>query len=230
MSFGLARLKRIIAGMAVILLMSTQTTAVAAQYPTAKAEIPVSQIFTNSSGGSVAGTFTYRITATNKDNPMPEGIAVGTFSIEETKEISLEIIFDRVGIYKYEIKQVATGGSTGYTYDDRTYSVTVYVKNGENDSLKTEIFLQNPSGGKVEKIEFTNSYQNITTETVTTETVTTETVTTEDKTTEDETTEDDNPKGKGTKTGDRMLWPYYLLLICGTTFFGICIRIKRLQK
>lgn len=221
--------------MAVIIMGTARITASAAPYPTVKAEIPVSQMFTNNGEANADGTFTYQIKTEDKDNPMPEGIAGDIFSINGNEEILLKIIFDRVGIYKYEIKQITTEEKTGYTYDSRSYFVTVHVKNGDNDSLKTDIFLQNQSGEKIEKIEFNTSYQNTTTETVTTENETTEEETTEDKTTEDKTTEDktteaDKPKGNGTETGDRVIWPYYLCLICGTTLFGVCIRIKRLQK
>lgn len=246
MSFGLAGLKRIIAGMAVILLVSAQMTVLAVQYPTVRAEIPVSQTFTNNSGESVTGTFTYRITATGRSDlthPMPEGVTDGTFSIEGNKKITLAVTFDRVGIYEYKINQESANKSTGYTYDSTVYTVTVYVRNDGEDGLMTDVFVQNPDGTKREAdMEFSNSYQKqqattgeptdppTSSEESTTETITTESVTTEEKTTEDNTTEEDKPKGNGTKTGDRVIWPYYLLLICGTTLFGACIRIKRLQK
>lgn len=250
MRFVFSRLKRIIAGMAVILLVTVQTTASAAQYPTVKAEIPVSQTFTNNSGENVNGTFTYRITA-DKDNPVVEGMTDDTISIEGNKEISIEIVFDRVGVYKYEIKQ-EFANKLGYTYDSSVYTVTVYVRNDGDDGLKTDVFIQNPDGEKLNKLEFINSYQKqeattgeptdpqppASSEESTTENITTESVTTEDDTededdTEEDTeddTEDDKPKGNGTKTGERVIWPYYLLLICGTTLFGVCIRIKKLQK
>lgn len=243
MRFVFSRLKRIIAGMGVILLVTVQATASAAQYPTVKAEIPVSQTFTNNSGENVNGTFTYRITA-DKDNPVVEGMTDDTISIEGNKEISLEIVFDRVGVYKYEVKQEFANKS-GYTYDSSVYTVTVYVRNDGDDGLKTDVFIQNPDGEKLNKLEFINSYQKqeattgepqpptapgeSTTEKITTESVTTEDDTEDENDTEED-TEDDKPKGNGTKTGERAIWPYYLLLICGMTLLGVCIRIKKLQK
>ena len=252
---GLSVFKRILSGVAILSLVFAGVSASAAQ--TASVSIPMSQIFKNNSSESVDATFTYRITP-DKDNPVLEGMTDDTVSIEGNKEISLEIVFDRVGVYKYEIKQ-ESANKPGYTYDSSIYTAMVYVRYDGDDGLKTDVFIQNPDGEKLEKIEFNNFYQKqeattgeptepqppasseeSTTESITTENITTkEEITDDDDDTEDDTedeedteedTEDDKPKGNGTKTGDRVIWPYYLLLICGTTLLCVCIRIKKLQK
>lgn len=206
MSFGFTGLKRIIVGMAVVLMISAQFTVSASQYPTVTLKLPVSQTFKNSTGENVDDTFTYRIKAADQNNPMPNGIKGNTFSIEGTKEMSLEITFDRVGIYEYEIKQDSANKRAGYTNDSTVYTVTVYVRNDEADGLKTDLLIQNQDGNKVERLEFTNSYKT------------------------KDTTEDSTHSGKETKTGDIMLWPFYMLFLCGTVIAGICIKIKQLQR
>lgn len=247
MSQGLSVFKRILSGVAILSLVFAGVTASAAQ--TASVSIPVSQIFKNGSSESVDAAFTYRIAPKEVGNPMPENAKDGTFTMEGTKNLSLgPITFKRVGIYEYEVSQVIKSKNTGYTYDEKVYKVMVYVKNDDADGLRTELFLikkdGDKDGSKVESIEFSNSYQEqatvITSEDdTTTEKKTTEKKTTEKKTTEKKTTEDTTPgsstegstsNGTDAKTGDFMLWPYYLLLLCAVTFFGIGLRTKHLDK
>lgn len=242
MSQGLSVFKRILSGMAILSLVFAGMSALAAQ--TAAVSIPVSQIFTNDTGESVDAAFTYRIAPKDKGNPMPENAKEGTFTIEGTKDFSLgPIAFERVGIYEYEVSQEIKSKSMGYTYDERVYKVLVYVKNNDTDGLRTELFLikkdGDQDGNKVENIEFSNSYQEQATVITSEDDTTTEIETTEKKTTEKKTTEDTTPgsstegstsNGTDAKTGDAMLWPYYLLLLCAVTFFGIGLRTKHLDK
>ena len=106
--------------------------------------------------------FKVALKANNVDDPMPEGTVNGVCSMTITGEGRKNfpaIIYDRVGVYRYTVYQVA-GTNKKCTYDDTVYNLTVTVSNKTDYSgLEATAVLHPESGGdKLADIEFENKY------------------------------------------------------------------------
>lgn len=145
----------------IITLLSTPTAY--ALDTEVKLELPVSQVFTNTSTESVNARFAYELTAKSSANPMPQGSTLGTykFYIIGTDTLNLSpVIFTQIGVYEYEIKQVAAASVDGYTYDASTYTIEVYVGNNTDGSLMMNIIITRGTE-KTESVTFTTTYTTV---------------------------------------------------------------------
>lgn len=131
-----------------------------------------------------AETYVLCMTASDAGNPMPNGQKGGSYELKITdvgKATFPAMQFDQLGIYKYTIAQ-KSGSYADCTYDERTYDLTVYVVNDENDEMGVEVVLQeNGQSEKTDTTLFHNVYKKVQTE-----------------------------SGEITKTGVNDMWPYYL--------------------
>ena len=151
------RIFRMIILFLIVLATLAPMTVSAAENPLS---LTVYQVF-NTSSADADDSFTYILKPLEIDNPMPSGLpssvsATGfTFRIKGTGEIKIgAIYFSREGIYSYELYQVISERRTGYTYDDRVYTIEIYA----DGSLNVNVVVKNENGEKMENITFTNSY------------------------------------------------------------------------
>ena len=121
--------------------------------------LTVKQTFTSSST-TASDTFRYRLTALDTGAPMPTGsTALGdelSISGNDTKNGN-PITYTSAGTYRYEARQIIPTNTTGYTYDQQVYTITVHVTN-TSGGIVTEVIVQNSNGDKVSDISFDNKY------------------------------------------------------------------------
>jgi len=139
-------------------IMACTMTAFADGAP--KIKIPVN---VNVSGNkpSTAEKFNVVLKAQDAGNPMPEGSAEGVYTavIDGGSNGVLEMEFQKLGIYKYTIKQEPGASSKG-TYDDKVYNLTVYVTNAETGGMEsTTILYIDDVNTKYGSVDFANSYR-----------------------------------------------------------------------
>ena len=107
-----------------------------------KISIPYTHIY-EADGNRTNDTFNYTVTPLD-GSPAPSGSTNGvyTFSVKgvpggsaQNGQVELSIKFDRPGEYKYKVESAQKGTSDGFTYENRTYTVNVYVQNDSNGGL-----------------------------------------------------------------------------------------------
>ena len=104
----------------------------------------------------------YLLEALDSNNPMPTGSQESkyVFSLKgEKANQSIRFDFEKVGIYKYQIKQTSTK-KDNYQYDQSVYSIDIYVLNDVNNGFKTQVIVLNQDGTKKSDIQFKNVYTN----------------------------------------------------------------------
>lgn len=123
--------------------------------------LPVSQKFINHATSEVADTFSYILMPLEAGNPMPEqSVDQYVFTMKGSENISLsEIAFTQTGTYRYELKQRVENKLKGYTYDERVYTVEIYVTNAERGGLTATTVVYVGDDGKADQISFENSYR-----------------------------------------------------------------------
>ena len=89
-------------------------------------KIPVEQIFEVNNSADADKTGSYVLIADQIQNPMPEGSNRRTFTWNMSGNSSTELIMNvgQVGEYHYKLYQ-ATENKENYTYDSKTYDVTI---------------------------------------------------------------------------------------------------------
>lgn len=92
---------------------------------------------------------------------MPEqSIDQYVFAMRGSESISMsEIAFTQTGTYRYELKQRVENKLKGYTYDERVYTVEIYVTNAESGGLTATTVVYAGDKGKADQISFENSYR-----------------------------------------------------------------------
>ena len=105
--------------------------------------------------------FQVEVKADQASNPMPQGAQDGvyTMTLRGAASAKLELRFDRLGVYRYTVRQLP--GNNGNCYlDDGVYHITAYVTAGEqNDSMYVSVVLtRDGAADKQDKILFTNRY------------------------------------------------------------------------
>ncbi|MDQ0362167.1 Spy0128 family protein [Breznakia pachnodae] len=125
--------------------------------------LPLRQIVTEKSTEVEEKTsFDYKLESKSGQAPLPDG-SVGTsfvFSMTGNSELDLgAITYQSAGTYKYSLYQINMNDTDKYTYDEKVYTVTVYVKRDAQGNMIAEIIGDNGSGKKPEVFEFTNSYK-----------------------------------------------------------------------
>ena len=106
-------------------------------------------------------TGNYEFCALDQGAPMPENAKDGRYSFSlngEQAETTLSLQYVHAGVYSYQLKQTTTEKER-YQYDKSRYEITVYVKNGENGELISEVVAEKGDGRKSGELEFQNSYQ-----------------------------------------------------------------------
>lgn len=142
-----------------LLLLSLLCVAMAAP---ALAEGPAVQVGVSvSAEGTMpepAEEITVRMWPDAPGNPMPEGEAEVRIPGEGSALLP-KISFDRVGVYRYTIRQLP-GVVAGGVYDGRAYHLTVYVTNAEDgDGLAvTSVLYADDEAGKQAVAAFVNTY------------------------------------------------------------------------
>ncbi len=108
-------------------------------------------------------TFIIRMTANDSANPMPDGALGGSFDLSITGAGSAAfpiITYDRVGIYKYTVRQIAGANPGCKSYDARIYDLTISVINDDRGGIDAAVALR--ERGKEEKCDlamFHNVYK-----------------------------------------------------------------------
>ncbi|RHR25837.1 hypothetical protein DWX43_17075 [Clostridium sp. AF19-22AC] len=123
--------------------------------------LDVNQSFSLEKGTAPTDQFYYKLTATEENNPMPDGHLGGeyAFSIQgNSKYMMKPMTYQAPGTYSYQLVQTVENEAEGYTYDKRSYGITVYVKNGQSGNYITELIIKNESGEKVSGITYQNTY------------------------------------------------------------------------
>lgn len=99
--------------------------------------------------------------AEDESFPMPEGSENGTYSLKITGAATGtigEIVYPKVGIYRYQIHQEAGTNSRG-AYDKKVYNLVVRVTNAEAGGLEaTTILYTDNENNKLGEVSFSNSY------------------------------------------------------------------------
>jgi len=106
------------------------------------------------------GVFTFKLTAHDIDNPMPEGSANGVKTIQVTGEGEgdfMDIHYDRLGVFSYSIFEVDTG-ITGYTYDTTVYTLTDTIAEDENGILTVVRKITDSNNNEINEMVFINTY------------------------------------------------------------------------
>lgn len=106
-------------------------------------------------------TGNYEFRALDQEAPMPENTKNGIyfFSLNgEQIETTFSLQYLHAGVYHYQLVQT-TAEKERYQYDKNCYEITVYVKNGENGELVSEVVAEKGDGKKCGDLEFQNSYQ-----------------------------------------------------------------------
>lgn len=133
----------------------------AAEGQPASISLEINQGFSVENGTPPTDTFNYKLTALDEKNPMPEDSQGGEFSFSikgSAKHTIGAMLYQSAGIYSYKLEQSVKKETEGYTYDKRTYEITVYVKSTEGAGRTAELIIKNEKGEKVSKIDYQNSY------------------------------------------------------------------------
>ena len=117
----------------------------------------------------IDGEFAFTLTAQSSESggetipanavPMPVGSEGASKTVvNEGDAFSFgDIVYDRTGTYRYEVREVA-GSAGGVTYDHRVYTVTVRVAQDLANRCLTASASYSIEGGETESIAFENSY------------------------------------------------------------------------
>lgn len=136
-------------------------SAVYAQQTQADVILPVVQKFTvkNAKDDSVNRQCSYELVALDADNPMPAGSTSGRydFTLDGNAEQKLSLTYVHGGIYKYHLRQT-TEKADNYHYDGRFYTICVYVENGQNGQLTSQVIVENEQKEKCDNLIFENSF------------------------------------------------------------------------
>lgn len=126
--------------------------------------LPIQQIFEVESNetNNLKLIGTYELTRLTNEAPMPDGSnenGVYTFTMDGKNVTNkLSITFDHGGVYQYSLFQV-TKDTENYIFDKSNYTITVYVKNGADGQLRSEVIAEKGNGKKCEELSFQNSYK-----------------------------------------------------------------------
>lgn len=99
--------------------------------------------------------FSFLLKQNDEQSPMPK---ISKVQITGTKKDAFQIQYEKPGVYRYTISQVA-GDGKNWTYDQSEYSLEVYImRNEQTDTLQSLIIAYNAKGEKVDPV-FMNRYQ-----------------------------------------------------------------------
>ena len=124
-------------------------------------DIPYTQVFTTNTA-TADDTFEYQITATCTETsscPLPSGTAGSSeiFTVKGNTSDHLSIIYEREGIYTYEVRAI-DAGKAGYTYDQNIYTIEVYITTTVGPQTQNTLIIKNTSQRKVTELHLDPSY------------------------------------------------------------------------
>lgn len=160
-------------------------------------------------------TGTYEFCTTDEEAPMPEGTKEGIYSFSlngEQAETTIDLQYLHAGVYHYQLEQT-TAEKKGYQYDKSCYDIMVYVKNGDNGELISQVVAKNEDGEKCGELEFLNSYQGNPTES-----------------SEPSNPAKTNDPSKPVKTGDTTPIMMYVLLVVGALLLIVVLAYFRKHR
>lgn len=136
-------------------------SAVYAQTTGTNVSLPVMQKFTEEypQNHSVNKTGHYELIPLEKDYPMPDKSTDGrySFTLEGDGHLDIPITCYHSGLYQYQLKQT-TADAQDYIIDNTIYTICVYLKNGEDGQMVTQIIAENEQHEKCENLLFENVY------------------------------------------------------------------------
>lgn len=135
-----------------IFFLGVQRPVLAAERNTT-VKIPVEQIFEANNSVDADKTGSYVLIADQIQNPMPDGSNGRTFTWNMSGNSSTELIMNvgQAGEYHYKLYQ-ATENKENYTYDSKTYDVTIEGFFDSNNELMAVTVVKNENGDKVSKV------------------------------------------------------------------------------
>lgn len=147
--------------MMILTLSMTAITAEEAAEENPKVSIPVTIRLTGDYPRNER--YTIVLKADDAAYPMPEGSVNGRYEMTVTGAGSAsfpEIVYDRVGVYTYQVWQKPGSDPDGH-YDDTVYHVTVYITNDETNGGLNITVVAYADGNTEEKtdIVFENYYE-----------------------------------------------------------------------
>ena len=99
--------------------------------------------------------FSFLLKQNDEQSPMPK---ISKVQITGTKKDAFQIQYEKPGVYRYTISEVA-GDGKNWIYDQSEYSLEVYImRNEQTDTLQSLIIAYNAKGEKVDPV-FMNRYQ-----------------------------------------------------------------------
>ena len=126
-------LKRLARGLCVAVLCAAMMGTVAfAAYEPVTATIPV-EVKLSGTLPETPDTFQIEMKADDAAYPMPEGAVDGVYTLhmEGAGTTALNIVYDKLGIYSYTVRQLPLGNDDCYQ-DEGVYHITAYVTNNED--------------------------------------------------------------------------------------------------
>jgi len=142
-----------------ILIAVTPMVAYGANQPLG---ITVRQSFSDSSNSTEA-TFSYILKPLGSDNPMPAGSTAEGYRFAifgQNSKVIGPINFTRKGLFEYELYEVIEAGKQGYKFDNRKYTLEVYV----DAALDPLLVILTEDGKKVNSIVFESAYNTLPTD------------------------------------------------------------------
>lgn len=159
-------IKRLIAVMLAALCMSALPfTALGSNKTPVTVKLPYSHVW-KTDVPKADDRFIYRWTAETEGSPMPEG-STGSYldwhlQGNEEGTLSLSYSLDVPGVYSYRLAAYVPHPRVGYTYEPRTYLLTVLVKTNADDEVVAEWYLLNEKEGtKTDIIDLDPSYSSL---------------------------------------------------------------------
>ncbi len=162
--------------------------------------------------------FVYELKALQGENPMPEGCTMDSHIFAINGNASAEIgplNYTECDVYRYELSQKIESKKLGYTYDERVYTIEVYV----NSQLEINTVILNENGIKAGEIKFENAYKPK-------ETPKTENTPPPGKS-DDRPANFPYPKGSSPKTGDSGNLPLAVILLAASGGMLILLAILK---
>lgn len=152
LSYGAAAMALVL-GVVSAVLAGGATSAYASTYQPVSAAVPVHVAVEGDDAPEQE--FTFAIEPESADSAAPEE---SNLSITGAGDGAFALSFNQVGEHHYKVTQVP-GNAENWTYDAQVYEVTVFCMwNEKDDSLYTQVVVEDEQGFKAEGCNFQNTY------------------------------------------------------------------------
>jgi len=112
----------------------------------------------------IGDIFSYRLSAENESNPMPDDMIGGDYNLTIAGDQSVEvgpITYRSDGIYRYQLEQAVENEPSGYTFDREIYTVSIHVKNLQIEGMTAQVIAVKSNGDKAALLRFENSWEDL---------------------------------------------------------------------